>query len=128
MFANGRSQLLFDRLETCLKRFVSTASFHEFASQFGLYFFYTPKTPTTSGKPGRQRQCLFQWPAIAIVASGTGRRSWAPSNSVNLYDSDGGVRVCVCARTCVHLCARVYACLRACGMCLQYTIMIFDPR
>ena len=28
---------------------------------------------------------------------------------------------------CVFASARVRACMRACAMCLQYTIMIFDP-
>ena len=118
-------------------------------------FFYTPKTPKTSGKPGRQRQCLFQWPATGIVASGAGRHGWVPTNSDNLRG--GGVCVCVCA--CVLVCARVHACVRpcvrtrvhafscvcACGRagvracvracerarvraCVQYTIIIFDPR
>ena len=81
-FGNGRSQLLLDRLGRCLKLFVSTdsTSSHELASQFGLAFFYTRKTLNTSGKPGRQCQCLFQWPATtsrpAIVASGAGRHGW----------------------------------------------------
>ena len=125
--------------------FVSTdnTSCHEFATQFGLDFFYTRKTSKTSGKPGRQRQCLFQWPGTGIVASGAGRHGWAtvPSNSDNMCggggDGDGGVCVCVCvrasARVCMRACLRacvracVRACLRACVMCLQYTIIIFHP-
>ena len=97
--------------------FVSTDSIscHKFTSQFGLEFFYTRKTSKTSGKPGRQRQCLFQWPATGIVASGADRHGWAtdPSNSDNLY---GGVcvharayvhsHVCACVRACVHACVR----------------------
>ena len=55
-------------------------------------------------------------------ASGAGRHGWAPTNSANLYGGgDSGVCVCVLA----HACARVRA--RACVMCLQYTIIIFDP-
>ena len=84
--------------------FVSTVSTscREFTSQFGLEFFYTPKTSKTSGKPGCQRQCLFQWPVTGIVASGSGRHGWAPTSSINLYD--GGV--CVCVRLCMRACMR----------------------
>ena len=55
-----------------------------------------------------------------------GRHGWAPMNSANLYGGgDGGVCVCVCVCVCVlaHACAR----MRACVMCLQYTIIKFDP-
>ena len=40
-------QFLLDRLGRCFKLFASTeiTSSHEFASQFGLYIFYTRKTP-----------------------------------------------------------------------------------
>ena len=58
-----------------------------------------PKTPKTSGKPSRQ--CLFQWPATGIVASGAGRHGWAPTNSDKLC-GDG-----MCARE-----MRVRACGR----------------
>ena len=46
MFADCRSQFLLDRLGRCLKLIVSSGSTscHEFASQFGLAFFYTRKT------------------------------------------------------------------------------------
>ena len=55
-------------------------------------------------------------------ASGAGRHGWAPMNSANLYGGgDGGV--CVCA----HTQARAYVGMRACMMCLQYTIKKFDP-
>ena len=60
----------------------------------------------------------------AMNASGAGRHGWSPMNSANLYGgADGGV--CVCARACV--CVRTLACVRACVMCLQYTILKFDP-
>ena len=53
-------------------------------------------------------------------ASGAGRHRWAPMNSANLYiGGDGSVCMCVL----VHVCAR----WRACVMCLQYTIVKFDP-
>ena len=50
--ANCRSQFLLDRLGRCLKLFISTesTSCHEFASQFGLQFFYTQKIPNTIAK------------------------------------------------------------------------------
>ena len=56
----------------------------------------------------------------AMNASGAGRHRLAPMNSANLYGGgDGGVCVLV------HACA----CIRwhACVMCLQYTIIKFDP-
>ena len=36
---------------------------------FGLAIFYMRKTSKTSGKSGRQRVCLFEWPETGIVAS-----------------------------------------------------------
>ena len=58
----------------------------------------------------------------AMNASVTGRHGWVPMNSANLYDGgDGGV--CVCSRMRV----RAYVGMRACVMCLQYTIIKFDP-
>ena len=56
--------------------------------------------------------CMTLLPAMN--ASGAGRHGWPPMNSANLY-SDGGV--------CAHVCVR----MRACVMCLQYTLIIFDP-
>ena len=67
-----------------------------------------------------------------------------PSNSDN-QNGDGGGLVYACARVCVHACvclcvracmrACMHACVRpgvrasgrACVMCLQYTIITFDP-
>ena len=63
-------------------------------------------------------------------ASGSGRHGWSQMNSANLYGGgDGGV--CVCARACmcaVCVCVLAHACARgrACVMCLQYAIIIFD--
>ena len=51
----------------------------------------------------------------AMNASGAGRHGWAPMNSANMC---GDVSVCECSRS---------VCARACVMCLQYTIKIFDP-
>ena len=65
-------------------------------------------------KSGRQRLCLFEWPASGIVASGAGRHGWAPPNSDSLNDGEGGdgcVCACMCART--RVLARVRACVRA---------------
>ena len=79
------------------------------------------------------------------MASGAGekraylRHGWAhtdSSNSVNLDGDDGGracagvcVRASVCMRMgvcmCVCMCMRAY--MRACVMCLPYTIILFDP-
>ena len=72
--------------------------------------FLFAKTPRTSGKPGRQRQCLFQWRVTGIVASGASRHGWTPANSDNLYGGDGGV--CVRGRACVR--RRMYVCVCAC--------------
>ena len=69
--------------------------------------------------------CLFEWPANGIVASGAGRRGWAPANSDSLHGGDGGdggVCVHVHAHACARVCALAYACVRACLMCLQYPI------
>ena len=58
----------------------------------------------------------------AMNASGAGRHGWAPMNSANLYCSgDGGV--CVCS----HMSVCAYVGMRAFVMCLQYTIIKFDP-
>ena len=48
---------------------------------------------------------------------------WSQMNCANLYGGgDGSVYVCVCSRMHVHACVG----MRACVMCLQYTIIIFD--
>ena len=59
------------------------------------------KHPKPRAKSGRQRVCLFQWPATSIVASVAGRQGWAPTNSDKVYGGDGDV--------CVHVCALVRA-------------------
>ena len=45
------------------------------------------------------------------------------SKAVRHSDGRGGVVVCVFASVSVCACA----CMRACAMCLQYTVMIFYP-
>ena len=54
---------------------------------------------------------------------------WAPPYSDSMYGGEAATAVCVhlCALVCAHACARVRVCARACVMCLQYTITIFDP-
>ena len=54
-------------------------------------------------------------------ASGAVGRGWSQMNSANLYGGgDGCVCVCVVALACARVCGR------ACVMCLQYTIIIFE--
>ena len=129
VFANCRSQFLLDRLD-------STSS-HEFTSRFGLATFYMRKTLKTSEKPGRQCQCLFQWQATSYCHQRNGPSRLAGTDPSN---SDTATAVCVCvwvggarvARVRAHACSCVRTCVRvcvcACVMCLQYTIIIFDPR
>ena len=52
-FANCRSQFLLNRLRRCLKLIVFSrgTSCHEFASQFGLEFFYTRKNRKPVARP-----------------------------------------------------------------------------
>ena len=74
--------------------------------------------------PTDLRPCLLR----AMNASGAGRHGWVPMNSANLHGGgDGGVCVCVCVCVRACVCARTLACVRACVMCLQYTIIKFDP-
>ena len=121
--ANLRPQFLLDRLGRCLKLFVSTesTSCHELASQFGLEFFMR-KTLKTSGKPGRQCQCLFQWPATSHFISGAARHGWVPQTHL-IATTERRWCVWVCARVRTHACA----CVRPFELCLQYTIIIFYP-
>ena len=123
---NYRSQLLHDRLGICLKLIVSSESIscHEFASQFGLEFvLYAKKTKPIVNT---------EYPHVVYVnGSPTGHclagvESGAPNHDGLIGRTDtanmgggGGVRVRECERVC--------ACVRACAMCLQYTIMIFYP-
>ena len=83
-------------------------------------FFY-PKNIQNLGEIGSSARVFIPLILLpALNASGEGRHGWAPTNCANLY---GGGDVCVYARARVCVCGRV----RACVMCLQYTIIIFDP-
>ena len=88
--------------------------------------FYIRKTLKTSGKPGRQCHCLFQWPSTSYCHQRSGPSRLAGTDPPN---SDTATAVCVwgvCARVRAGACA-VCACVRSWVMCLQYTIIIFDP-
>ena len=82
------------------------------------------KTLKTSGKPGRQCQCLFQRPATSYCHQRSGPSRLAGTDPSN---SDTATAVCVCggggcarvragasARVCVRAC--VHACVRAFAM------------
>ena len=75
--------------------------------------FYMRKTLKTSGKPGSQCQCLFQWPATSYCHQRSG-----PSWLAGTDPSNSDTAVCVCGGVCVHAFARVRAhacaCMRPC--------------
>ena len=135
VLANGRSQFLHDLLGRCLKLFVSTdsTSCHEFASQFGLEFFYMRKTPKTIANTP-SHTLLFIWmkqlPAFQRRQKGSvnfvmvGRTDQSNSDNQN-GDGSGLVCACVCAHACVRAC--MHAWVSVCVMCLRYTMIIFDP-
>ena len=92
----------------------------------GLAFFYMRKTLKTSGKPGRQCECLFQLPATSYCHQRSGPSRLTGTDPSN---SDTATAVCVCVgggcahvragecvrpfvRACVHACVRVCACVR----------------
>ena len=72
LFADCRSQFLLDRVGGCLKLFVSTesTSSHEFASQFGLAFFYTWKTPKNYRENWVSRKGLLNEQALRPIKNG----------------------------------------------------------
>ena len=81
------------------------------------------KNTQTLGKPGRQCQCLFQWPGTSHCHQRSGPLRLGatdPSKSDNLNDGDGGVCGLVGARVragaCTHVCMRtsVRSSVRAC--------------
>ena len=65
-------------------------------------------------KSGRQRVCLFEWTGPALSPA---ERDVTAGRQRIAITCTAATAVCVCVR----------ACVRACVMCLQYTIIIFDP-
>ena len=128
VFANCRSQFLLDLLGRCLKLSVSAEniSCHEFAFQFGLaILFIREKHQNSRGNRVGSACIYFNDPAMlpAMNASGAVGHGCSQMNGANLYGGgDGGVCVCVRSRMRVRACVD----MRACVMCLQYTIIIFD--
>ena len=126
MFANGRSQFLLDRLGRCFQLFVSSdsTSSHEFACQFGLAFFLCEKHSKPRGNRAASASVFFNGQRPAIVTSGAGRYGWLAQTIQIAIQRRRCVCVgCVCS---VRAGACACACVRACVMCLQYTIIIFD--
>ena len=58
----------------------------------------------------------------ALNACGAGRHGCAPMNTASMYGGGNGGK-CVCSRMRLRACVD----MRACVMCLQYTIITFDP-
>ena len=83
------------------------------------------KTLKTSGKPGRQCQCLFQWPATSYCHQRTGPSRLAGTDPSN---GDTATAVCVCVwGMCVHAFARVRACVYSCvRACVCDVFAIYD--
>ena len=74
------------------------------------------KTLKTLGKPGRQCQCLFQWPVTSCCNQQSGPSRLAgtdPSNSDTATAVCGGGVVCTRSRGCLR--TRVRACVRPFG-------------
>ena len=80
LFANCRSQLLFDRLGRYLKLFVSTVIpySHEFVSQFGLAHFYRRKAPKNY-RENRVVVRVFSWMSQRPVETA---RTWTATTAV----------------------------------------------
>ena len=86
--------------------------------------FFTCENTQNLGKPGRQCQCLFQWPATSYCHQRSGKSRLAgtdPSNSDTATAVWGGggahVRVGACARMCVRPFVRA---------CVQDMFAIYD--
>ena len=124
--ANCRSQFLLDRLMSQTvrldrKHFLSRVR----VSVWTTNFLIREKHAKLSRIPSRPRDFIWMKQRPAIDRQRNRRKgaltlSWLgatdPSNNDNL-NGDGGVRACMSA----------HACVCACVMCLQYTIIIFDP-
>ena len=126
LFANCRSQFLLDRLGRCIKLIVSSESIscHEFASQFGLEFVSYAKNPKPIVNTESPACCLLYFngpPTCHCLAS---VESGAPNHGVMVGRTDTAT---VVGGVCVFASVSVRACMRACVMCLQYTIIIFYP-
>ena len=112
MLANCRSQFLLDRHRRCLKLFIPTesTSCHEFASQFGLAIFLYARNTLTLGETGSQASVYFNeqatdhWSPAEPAKKGVTPSRLGDTDTSNSDHLNGGVSVC-----------------------LQYTIVIFDP-
>ena len=123
MFANCRSQFLLDRLGRCRPltvRIVWQYILSRVRISVRPSIFYMRKTLKTSGKPGRQCQCLFQWPATSYYHQRSGPSRLAGTDPSN---SDTATAVCVCMRTRRCVCRHVRASVR---LCVRNVIAIYD--
>ena len=103
-------------------------SCHEFASQFGLEFVLYAKKNHKHIVNTVARMLFISMdhrPAIVSPASKAVRptmtESWLGAPKQRTATVVGGVSGCA------SVCTRERACMRACMMCLQYTIIIFYP-
>ena len=118
------SQFLLDPLGRCLKLFVSTesTSSHDFASQFGVAFFYTRKTPQQLTEDLRPREWLFEWTRErSLIASDPSKRGVNCDTVMRQRPKEQRQperrRRCVYARA--HARERARAYVRACvGVCM----------
>ena len=125
---------MLDLLGRCLKLSVSTESIscHDFAFQFVLAIVLYAKNINNLGEIGWVARVFSSMVLLpAMNTSGAVGHGWSQMNCTNLYaGGDGGVCVCVCERARAYVCVLAHACAsvrgRACVMCLQYTIIIFE--
>ena len=101
--------------------------------------FIREEHPKLSRIPRRIHDCLFEWSTdSSFIASGAGEKGpltspWlgAPTHRTATTWMATVVGGCVRVRECGRVRARVCVCVReracTCVMCLQYTIIIFDP-
>ena len=83
------------------------------------------------GNQSASASVYFNGQRPAIVTSGVGRRGWlAQTHRIAIWRLRcvcGGVWTRSCGFVCTHVHACVHPFVHACVMCLQYTIIIFDP-